>query len=214
VATNNTITTHANSPARPDPAPISTEVTTLTIHPWIDPLVDDVGHDPRSCYVEQFWLGILGPTATWLLRRLVTTLERHPEGCELDLGATASAMGLSFTVGRSSPFSKALQRIVMFGLAHPLPGGALAIRTSVPPVGHRHLRRMPEAVQRSHEEWITRLPASEDFARAHHIGQAMIDAGDEPSMIEHQLRSLHVNSTIAAQVAENFTRLASDATSP
>lgn len=209
MANNDTIAPHANFPARPDPTSIAPEATTLTIHPWIDPLVDDVGHDPRSCYVEQFWLGILGPTATWLLRRLASTLERHPEGCDLDLEATASAMGLSFTVGRSSPFSKALQRIVMFGLAHPLPGGALAVRTRVPPVGHRHLRRMPEALQRTHEEWTTRLPASDDFARAHKIGQAMVDAGDEPSMIEHQLRSLHVKHAIAAQVADNFARLES-----
>jgi hypothetical protein len=213
VTNNDTVTPHADSPARPDPLSVSPEVTTLTIRPWIDPLVDDVGHDPRSCYVEQFWLGILGPTATWLLRRLASDLERNPEGCDLDLEATASAMGLSFRVGRSSPFSKALQRIVMFGLAHPLPGGALAVRTRVPPVGHRHLRRMPEALQRHHEEWTTQLAASDDFIWAHRIGQAMLDAGDEPSMIEHQLRSLHVKSAIAAQVADNFARLRSDATS-
>jgi hypothetical protein len=30
--------------------------------PWIDPVVDRRGHDPRSTYVEQFWLGTLGPS--------------------------------------------------------------------------------------------------------------------------------------------------------
>lgn len=29
--------------------------------PWVDPVVDDDGFDPRSRYVEWFWLGVLGP---------------------------------------------------------------------------------------------------------------------------------------------------------
>ena len=35
---------------------------TLIIQPWPDP--SPGGHDPRSPYVEQFWLSILGPTST------------------------------------------------------------------------------------------------------------------------------------------------------
>ena len=41
--------------------------------PWHDPVVDSVGFDVRSNYVELFWLNVLGPTATWALRRLVTS---------------------------------------------------------------------------------------------------------------------------------------------
>ena len=33
----------------------------LHISIWEDPLVERLGHDPRSTYVEQYWLGILGP---------------------------------------------------------------------------------------------------------------------------------------------------------
>ena len=29
--------------------------------PWPDPVIDEVGHDPRSAYVETFWLAVLGP---------------------------------------------------------------------------------------------------------------------------------------------------------
>ncbi|MCJ7438215.1 MAG: EAL domain-containing protein, partial [Acidimicrobiia bacterium] len=36
--------------------------TTLTICPWPDAVLDTVGHDPRSLYVETFWLPTLGPT--------------------------------------------------------------------------------------------------------------------------------------------------------
>jgi hypothetical protein len=35
----------------------------LHIRPWSDDLVDKLGFDPRSSYVEDFWLGILGPSS-------------------------------------------------------------------------------------------------------------------------------------------------------
>ena len=34
----------------------------LCVEPWHDPVIDEVGHDPRSTYVETFWLPVLGPT--------------------------------------------------------------------------------------------------------------------------------------------------------
>ena len=34
----------------------------LAIEPWPDPVIDRLGHDPRSAYVERFWLSILGPS--------------------------------------------------------------------------------------------------------------------------------------------------------
>jgi hypothetical protein len=40
---------------------IPATVPTLQILPWADPVIDQVGYDPRSRYVERFWLGILGP---------------------------------------------------------------------------------------------------------------------------------------------------------
>ena len=40
----------------------STPTEHLTIRPWPDVLIDAHGHDPRSEYVETYWLGILGPS--------------------------------------------------------------------------------------------------------------------------------------------------------
>src|SRR4051794_22153202 len=61
----------------------------VRIVPWIDRLIDPLGHDPRSLYVEQFWLGILGPSTTWLLRRLADRFQRDPDGFDLALEDTA-----------------------------------------------------------------------------------------------------------------------------
>jgi hypothetical protein len=179
------------------------------VRAWLDPVVDDDGFDPRSRYVEVFWLGVLGPTATWLLRRLVAGLERSPEGYDLDLQATAQAMGLSYSAGRSSPFSKALQRCVMFGLAHPIDGG-LAVRRRVPAISFRHLRRMPEPVQAAHAAWLHTSIGVEELTRAHRLATTMLELGDDPSEIEHHLVALGVSDAVAAEAADNAARLGED----
>jgi hypothetical protein len=181
----------------------------IIVRPWVDPVVDDDGFDPRSRYVEVFWLGVLGPTATWLLRRLVAGLERSPAGYDLDLQATAQAMGLGYTSGRTSPFSRALQRCVMFGLAHPIDGG-LAVRRRVPPISFRHLRRMPESVQAAHDDWLSASIGVDELTRAHRLATTMLDLGDDPSEIEHHLVALGVTDAVAAEAADNAARLGQD----
>src|SRR5205807_3668116 len=50
-------------------APLSTAVPrparsqTLLIRPWADEVIDALGFDPRSNYVEKYWLGVLGPSS-------------------------------------------------------------------------------------------------------------------------------------------------------
>jgi hypothetical protein len=131
---------------------LSTEydTTTLIVRPWADPVVEAIGHDPTSDYVELFWLGTLGPTATWLLRRLDAGLRTFPEGYELDLAETAMALGLSFTPGSSGPFTRSLSRLVMFGLAQPLTRG-LAVRRKIPPLSQRQLARLPHHLRLLHD---------------------------------------------------------------
>jgi hypothetical protein len=103
----------------------------LHIKPWPDPVIDRVGHDPRSAYVERFWLGILGPSTTWLLRRLAAGLETTPAGFDLALSDTARALGLGGE-GRSSPFVRALGRCCQFQLAAPEDEATLAVRRKLP----------------------------------------------------------------------------------
>ena len=190
----------------PHPAPAT---RCIMVRSWLDPVVDDDGFDPRSRYVEVFWLGVLGPTATWLIRRLVAGLERSPDGYELDLQATARAMGLSYTSGRSSPFSKALQRCVMFGLAHPIDGG-LAVRRRIPPISFRPLRRMPESVQAEHAAWLHSTIDTEALIRAHRLATTMLELGDDLTEIEHHLVALGVSAAVASEVADNAVRLGQD----
>ena len=89
----------------------------LSVIGWPDPVIDRLGHDPRSAYVERFWLAILGPSTTWLLRRLAAGLDASPDGFDLNLAVTARSLGLGGKVSRHGPFQKSIGRLVIFELA-------------------------------------------------------------------------------------------------
>jgi hypothetical protein len=92
-------------------------VTSLSISPWPDPIIDTLGHDPRSDYVERFWLPTLGPTSLLLLRRLASHFDREPDGCTLDVADLSQSLGLGAREGTSSPLFRSLDRLTQFELA-------------------------------------------------------------------------------------------------
>ena len=167
---------------------LSTEV--LTIRPWPDDVIDALGHDPRSAYVERFWLGVLGPSAIWLLRRLAAGLEASPAGFELPLGDTAKAIGIGGQ-GRSSPFARTLGRICQFDVARIELPDALAVRRKLPPLARRHLARLPEALQEEHRVWQEadlRVPELErQRRRARKLALSLIALGEDLEGTERQL---------------------------
>src|SRR3954462_9370421 len=121
----------------------------IRVMPWPDPVLDAIGHDPRSRYVEQFWLPTLGPTALLLLRHLADRFDREPEGLELAVIDTSHALGLGQRDGSASPIVRTLRRLTQFDLACEDPmSDTVAVRRNVPPVNTRHLRRLPRDRQR------------------------------------------------------------------
>ena len=178
--------------------PVTEQV--LMVVPWLDPVVDSVGYDVRSQYVELFWLNVLGPTATWILRRLVLGFDRYPLGYELDLDETASALGLSYTVGTANAFMRSLNRCVLFGVSQPTNGG-LAVRRRVPQVATRHLLRMPAHLRQAHQQWsvpMARISVA-DLQRACVLAEAVVEAGDDPDDVERQLLALGVTPAAAIE---------------
>jgi hypothetical protein len=174
---------------------------TLMVVPWHDPVVDSVGYEVRSPYVELFWLNILGPSAMWALRRLVGGLDRFPLGYEVDLGETANELGLSYSTATSNTFVKALQRCVLFGVCQPISDG-LAVRRRLPPVAARHLARMPSGLQQEHRHWTVRTTTIAELERGVTLAQAMIEAGDDPDLVERQLLAIGVPPSAAAEAAD------------
>ena len=177
---------------------------TLRIQPWPDEVIDALGHDPRSHYVETYWLGILGPSTTWLLRRLVAGLDASPEGFDLPLAETARSLGLGDKGGRHSPFMRALTRLVQFDLAQ-AQGPVLAVRRKVPPLNRRQVARLPASLQEQHHQMVEadlRTPAAEQSRRrARQLALSLLELGEDREAVEHQLLRWRYHPLLAREAA-------------
>jgi len=174
---------------------------TLIIQPWPDPVVEANGHDPRSPYVEQFWLPTLGPSTTLFLRHVAALLDRWPDGCEVGLDDTARALGLVNQTGRGSPFARALSRSVQFNLAQPS-GFGIAVRRRLPWLNPRQVAHLPAPLQEAHAAWVAG-PGSEDTdrarrLRARRLALSLLELGEDPPSIEWQLRQWRFPAEVCA----------------
>jgi len=185
--------------------PFALESPTLRVEPWPDPVIDTLGYDPRSGYVERFWLGVLGPTTTWLLRRIAAGFDESPEGFDLDVDEQARALGLGGRTGRHAPFQRALARCVTFELAWWTPGGSFGVRRRVPPLPRRHLLRLPAGLQELHGRWTStqaRTPLLEAHrARARRLALGLRDIEADRDQAEAQLVRWHVHPALACEAA-------------
>ena len=148
----------------------------LHIRPWSDDVVDKLGFDPRSSYVEDFWLGILGPSTTWLLRRLAAGFEYSPDGFGLDLAETARSLGLGDRSGQHSPFVRSINRTVQFGLAQVSGPEELSVRRRLPPLNRAQLLRLSPALQARHAAWQAEHIAMRADEQQRRTGQLALSA--------------------------------------
>lgn len=171
--------------------PSISPAATLAVCAWPDEVIDLVGHDPRSTYVEQFWLGVLGPSTTWILRRLASGLEDSPDGFELSLPEEAAAVGLGIRAGRSSPYMRALARLCQFDLAEPRGVGILAVRRKIPPLSMRQVRRLPVHLAAAHHNWQQtdlNTPSADHLQRrCRRLALSLFELGEELDSAERQL---------------------------
>lgn len=184
-------------------APPSTD--SLVIRPWPDAVIDTLGHDPRSAYVETYWLGILGPSTTWLLRSLVAGLERSASGFELPLADTARSLGLGDGSSRHSPFVRALARLVQFDIAQPQGDTVLAVRRKVPPLTRRQVLRLPPSLQARHQalqEADLLIPAHEhQRRRGRQLALSLLELGEDLETAERQLLRWRYHPALARESA-------------
>lgn len=197
-------TRSAGGVVRRPPRPAIDPGGKLRVVPWLDPVADPLGFHPCSLYVEQYWLGILGPSTTWLLRRISYGLEAHPDGFVLDLADTAHALGLGDRMGKNSPFRRALHRLTKFELARPYGPEGLAVRTRVPPLPLRHIQRLAPSLQESHRQWQAEqrlTPFEQMRQRARQLAVQLADTGCEQAEIERRLGTRQFHPALAFESA-------------
>jgi hypothetical protein len=173
----------------------------LHIRPWPDEVLDHLGYDPRSAYVEDYWLGLLGPSTVWLLRRLAAGFEYSPDGFDLDLAETARSLGLGDRSGRHAPFVRSINRTIQFGLAQLSGPEELSVRRRVPPLNRGQLHRLSPALQERHAAWQEeqlQTPAGEQqLRRARQLALSMLELGEDYGATERQLLRWRYPSALA-----------------
>ena len=168
---------------------------TLRVERWNRIDSEEPTIDARSHYVEQFWLPVLGPSATWLLRRLADGFDEDPDGFELDLDEVARCLGLGGSASRHAPLLRALARCVRFCLARHQGEDTLEVLHRLPRVAPRHLMRLPISLQERHRALMAaELAAGADEAirlrrRARLVALDLRELGvDDASIERHLLR--------------------------
>lgn len=176
-------------------------IASCHVERWVDPLVDRLGLDPRSAYVERFWLPVLGPSTVWFLRRVADELDRSPDGVTVDLVEMAQAIGVGMRGGRNSPMMRTIDRCCRFGAARSFGAGHLAVRRRLAPLTRAQTERLSPALRAEHDAWLAAPKEVSEFGqlqqRARELALSMLELGDDAGTVERQLHRWRFHPAIA-----------------
>ena len=139
----------------------------LAIVAFPDPVIERLGHGPDSPYIEECWLGITGPSATLIWRRMArVALEAGPGPLIIDVTDLLRSVGLGDSLGHSGLGARAMARVVQFDLARQAgrDGGVMAVRTALPSLCDRQVCRLPLSARLYHEVTVQAQMARPDPA--------------------------------------------------
>ena len=164
--------------------------STVRFTGWRDVNIESLGFDPRSSYVEQFWLPFLGPSTVFLARRITQRLENEQYGFLIGLQDLSIMLGLGPNINKQSSIQKTLNRLLLFELARIMPSGAVSVRLKLPPLPQRYIVRLPQVMQELHDKEAeggseNALMATKTRARS--LALTLSKLGHDSSAIEKQL---------------------------
>ena len=184
---------------------------TLHITPWADTLLDTLGHDPRSWYVETFWLPTIGPTCLLLARRIADGFDRNPDGFVVAFESLSVSLGLGEPPSPGNgPLKRAIQRLERFSIASLDTHGVLLAHRRFPPIHRKHLHRLPTSVRaidhEIHEAELARPMPEIAESNARRIALRFVAAHESPDCIERTLLRSGYTPRIARDAAMWATR--------
>jgi hypothetical protein len=127
----------------------------LAVVAYEDALIERLGHGPDSPYIEQCWLAITGPSATWMWRRLARlATEAQTSPVVVDTTDLMLSVGLGESLARNSIGARTVTRMTAFDLAQRAgrDGGVLAVRRALPRLSERQAQRLPLSARLYHEQ--------------------------------------------------------------
>ena len=187
--------------------------------PWPDPVIDTLGHDPRSLYVEMFLLPTLGPTTLLLARHLAQRFDQAPDGVPLDLMETSLALGLGPRgaptprwSGRSPAWPSSTSPAAVPATPRrtarptartvPRPPSSSGRSATFPPVNRRHLKRLPPSLQHTLSSWPAAHLADAARRRARRVAFVLLETGDDADLVERALHRLGFHPAVCREAAE------------
>ncbi len=177
--------------------------TTIVLSRWIDPLLDKLGHDPRSRYVERFWLPVLGPSTVVFLRYCADQLDDAgtTAAVEIELEAVARHLGLGHKGGRNSALTRTILRSCRFGAARAGRGNNLELRRGIPPLNRTQVNHLPKSLQTEHRFFVENHPRHDEAVvnRVRRLALGLVECGDTITVAEGQLASWKVPPSVAAE---------------
>lgn len=126
----------------------------LRLHPLLDEVVETHGFTPMSSYVEFCWLPVLGPTSTWLYRRVGPLVIAGIK--EVDTLELAATLGLSTGLSRHAALARAIQRLHRFGVVR-YDGEGVVVRRALGPLSMARLSELPQSVRNAHHRLTNRV---------------------------------------------------------
>lgn len=118
----------------------------IVVHP-----VETDWYEPTSAYVELFWLPTVGPTATWLYRRLASVTVEARGPVAFDVADLAAQLGV-----RPGAIRHTLERLVRFGLAYQWSAVTFGVPSTAPRLMSHHVSHLPASLQEAHARHLER----------------------------------------------------------
>ena len=167
----------------------------LAVCPWeCDSDDKRLTYDPRSLYVETFWLPILGPSSIFFLRFASRKLSEAngEDRLLLDLKEVARCIGLAERTGHNSPIARTLARCVDFHMAQRIGVEEIRLRKRLPILSTRHLQHLPASLQERHKEfersaYRDKEATNSPVQRGRRLALSLLNLGEESDLCEYHL---------------------------
>lgn len=175
----------------------------LLVRPWHDEIIEQIGHDPRSAYVERFWLGHVGPSAVWFLRYIADKFEAAPLGFNLDAELCAATIGLGSPKGANASFRRMLKRCHQFGVLKLVGPTTIEVRRILPPLNYQQVLKLSPRLQLEHKRWLDSTPSAAEVAdlgdKARRLALSLLQLGEAPTAAERQLHRWRFHPAMARE---------------
>jgi hypothetical protein len=164
-------------------------------------VLDHQGHDPRSAYAETFWLPLLGPSATFLVRRIAAGFERSPAGFVLEADDAARSLGLGAKGGRRSPFNRTLGRLAQFRMLYVEGDDVVLARRKLPGLTRTQVGKLPAPLREAHQAYMSAeqqapaLPVMRERARV--LAVTLLQVGETAAEVDAHLRRLRFHPSLS-----------------